>query len=154
MKLTEKLTNYIQHTFSGDLRQEIILKILEMDGTLPDFKTKIDMAKWVSTVTSNMRRNQQFIEGNRYYLLQEHAPEAEEWNYVPSTNDPMEDYIVHEELTERFDKLSTLLRDTLEEYYIEGKTMKEIAERTGDSEMAVRLRLFRARNIVKGEDDG
>jgi DNA-directed RNA polymerase specialized sigma24 family protein len=66
-------------------------------------------------------------------------------------SDPLEDLIALEALGERFHNLSPLLRETLEQHYVEGRTIEEIAERQGVERNAIDARLHKARNLLKGD---
>ena len=64
--------------------------------------------------------------------------------------DPM-DVLMAEQRLHKLDDLTPQLLETLELYYIDGLSIKEIAAKEGASESAVKVRLHRAREIVKGE---
>ncbi|MEE8112996.1 MAG: hypothetical protein V3T23_01440, partial [Nitrososphaerales archaeon] len=75
MQLSTGLTNVIEKRFSGDFKQDLIIKILELEGDLPMFITADDMHKWLSSIAINMSRNTHFQVNNQARIMEECADE-------------------------------------------------------------------------------
>jgi DNA-directed RNA polymerase specialized sigma24 family protein len=155
MQLTDTIIEYIEGRLAEEFKQDIYIKILEMEGELPEFESPTDMGKWMTRLVQNHYGNVKFMEDNRARLMEENDDLIRSlYGYNEENCDPLDELLALEEMEERINSLSPLLRDTFEAYYVEGRTPEEIAELTGDGIEAVRKRITRARDKVKGDNDG
>jgi len=134
-----------QGQWDDDIRQELYVKMLEMD----DF----DITKrWCITTYNNIRMNTSRNEANRARLREDNYDEIVKNLGLDGveagpegTTDAESSILIH------FNSLSALLRETLIEHYIEGRAPEEMALAHGENVEAVRKRITRARNLLIGD---
>jgi RNA polymerase sigma factor (sigma-70 family) len=126
-----------------DIAMEAYLKLLETNA---EVKHPFTLGY---TIAQNLAKNHIRDEQHRREALRDNAGEVRKLQ-TGGGDDPA-DIIEAEDSMRRLDSLTPILRDTVEKYYIEGLSIKEISATDGASESAVKVRLHRAREIVKGE---
>jgi len=133
-----------------DVKQDFYIKWMEMEPL--DFPTPGQLRAYVFLTMRHMAGNHLHKERNRKRLESDHYEDIVRGlglNYSP--DDPAHLEEARGLILTKLDSLSPLLRMTLEMYYLDGRTPREIAEAfEGDTEEAVRKRITRARNITKG----
>lgn len=65
--------------------------------------------------------------------------------------DPLDILIAEEGIVIKLLSMSAVLRDTLTKYYVEGRSPEAIAKMDNENVEAVRKRITRARNLLKGD---
>lgn len=126
-----------------DIAMEAYLKLLETDA---EVKHPFTLGY---TIAQNLAKNHIRDEQHRREALRDNAVEVRKLQ-AGGGEDPAA-IVEAEERMERLDSLTPILRSTVEDYYVEGLSIKEIAAKEGANESAVKVRLHRAREIVKGE---
>lgn len=135
-------------SWAEDIAQDTIVKLLEMEaeGNLKE-KELFGLCKLIATRRSiNHCRD----ENRRREIQQEHG-EAINRNLDGSREtlsaDPLE-VMAYEEMRSRLDELSPKLYNTVQAHYIDGLSVREIAEEQEVTEDVIYKRLQRARDMV------
>lgn len=133
-----------------DIIQDTAIELLEEDKapTNPD-----RVKEYVFSALTNNAKDYMKKQDRRAELLRDNQ-DAVLVGFPQEHNDSPEAIVeAEEEISIKLKELSPILRATLEEHYIEGKTPEEIAKDSGDGVEAVRKRITRARNILRGNDN-
>jgi DNA-directed RNA polymerase specialized sigma24 family protein len=90
---------------------------------------------------------------NRAVALRDHAEQVQDGLgfYYSEGHRPDQELDMEESVTARMDALSPLVRRTLVRHYADGVSVEDIAGEEGVDVEAVRKRLTRGRNMLKGE---
>ena len=135
--------------FDDDIKQEFFVKILEEEQVV--FDNASHMKGYVIQRLHNLQSNAHRVESRRKEIEYEAQDDiVRTLGLNTSAADPQAILQAMEELEERVSGLSWLLQGTLTDYYVNGMTPEEIATRDGENVEAVRKRLTRGRNELKG----
>ena len=150
MELTIEQINYVysRKDWSNDTKQDVLLKALEYTGinigTLMS-SLREEFVPWITRVGQTIQIDATDKVRRRAELQEENAQSMEGLHSDSDTNDPLQ-HLEAEEMVDRINDLSPLLRDTLGQY-IEGYTGKEIAADQGVEPNVIRRRI----NKIKEE---
>lgn len=150
MELTIEQINYVysRKDWSNDTKQDVLLKALEYTGinigTLMS-SLREEFVPWITRVGQTIQIDATDKVRRRAELQEENAQSMEGLHSDSDTNDPLQ-HLEAEEMVDRINDLSPLLRDTLGQY-IDGYTGKEIAEDQGVEPNVIRRRI----NKIKEE---
>ena len=137
-------------SWAESLAHDSIVELLEYEGTGNVFKLG-------ATICERRCRDFKRDEINRREIESEHGKSINKTLTGQSAEmlaaDPL-DTLLKDEMALRFDNLSPMLKQTLEQYYMEGKTAEELAVIQLTSVATIYKRLQRARDIIKDEDEG
>ena len=139
MELSNGIINVIEKRFTGDFKQNLYMKLLELEGDLPMFITADDMNKWLSKVANNEFRNTRWQENNQARIMEDNADEIRQtFGYDDVADDPM-DILIAEEMQDTMEaSLSDRERDIYERCLEDGMSYKQCAEQLGITEVTVR----------------
>ena len=147
MEIPQDLLQYCEscYKWDDDRRQEVYVKILELeDGT------EINKG-WCVEVYQNLASNTRRDEENRTQLRADNYDAiVRNLGLAGQADDPSGILESDDEILTKLDSLSAVLRDTLIEYYVEGRSPEDVAEANNENVEAVRKRITRARNQLKG----
>ena len=118
---------------ADDVFQEVFLRYVRR---APDFTEEEHRKAWLLRVTANCCKKLRGSFWNKHTVSLSEA--------IPAQNEG------EGELLELLDALPEKYRSVLHLYYYEGYSTPEIAELVGKSESAVRMRLMRARRLLRG----
>lgn len=136
--------------FDVDIKHDFFVKYL-VDEEI-EFKNEEHMRGYVITALHNMTTNSVRVSARRKEIeLERHDDIVRVFNMDEHTSDPADIHEALDNIDEKVSSLTPLVHDTLEDYYVKGMTPEEIAERDGDKVEAVRKRITRGRNTLKGE---
>ena len=150
MELTIEQINYVysRKDWSNDTKQDVLLKALEYHGsnigTLMS-SLREEFVPWITRVGQTIQIDATDKVRRRAELQEENSQSMEGLHSDSDTNDPLQ-HLEAEEMVDRINDLSPLLRDTLGQY-IDGYTGKEIAEDQGVEPNVIRRRI----NKIKEE---
>jgi len=106
---------------------------------------------YILSVLMNIRSNKLMKERRRQQLDKSEAERIKQnLGYRESNADPLQVLSADESLSGRLNDMSPLLRETLLAFIQDGLSPEDIAKRDGDDVEAVRKRITRARNQLKG----
>lgn len=148
MDIPQDILDYCEscYKWDEDMRQEVYLKILELPPG-----TEINKG-WCVAVYNNLNASDKRMEHRHKELERENADAIRAVFYEDNqAADPADVIEASEALSSRFADLSPLVRRTLEQYYVEGLTVEDIAALEWVDEEAIRKRITRGRNLLKGE---
>lgn len=149
MKLTTDLLDYCEGSlkWDEDLRQEVYVKILEApDGTVIN-------KGWLVRVYENLRTDKHRQDNNQLRLREENYDAIVQNLALTSPgDDPVDILTASEEIQERLDGLSPLLKTTLEAVVIEGMTPEDVAEEMDTTPNVIYKRIHDARHTLKGNN--
>jgi DNA-directed RNA polymerase specialized sigma24 family protein len=150
MDITKDILEYCEkQNWDEDLRQEVYVKLLEQEEEVLFPRT------FIQTTYKNIWQNHRRIEERRVELVRENEEEIRNNFGLPKegkAHDPLDVLIGMEEVSERLDNLSPLLRDTVERVYLDGKTPEEVAKEDVEEVAAVYKRISRAKKLLQGEE--
>lgn len=130
-----------------DISQEAIIKLLDKDLSDEDDAFKLG-AKIVADLCKDLRR----IESNRREIESEYGASINRTLTGQSAEllaaDPL-DLLIADEVKDRLEELSPLLRATLELHHMDGLSVSAIAEMQGKSEVAIYKRLEAAKAYLE-----
>lgn len=136
-----------------DVKQDFYVKWLEMDAL--EFPTDGQLKAYIFKALKNDNLNKYFQEQNRARLREEnHEQIIANLGMNDFPDDPADIAADREDILIKLNGLSAALRDTLIQYYIEGRTPEEIAATNYENVEAVRKRITRARNQLQEIDNG
>ncbi len=140
----EQAYEYIQSRsdWTEDEQQDLLVKLLEWDKEEKELSKAFIQQCYTFSKIDEVRKARRRAE-----LNETHGG----WETDEFHPDPLDQLIHEEEVGARMDSLSPLLMDTLVDYYIHGRTPEEIADEQGENVWAIRKRIERARNTMKGE---
>ena len=150
MELTIEQINYVysRKDWSNDTKQDVLLKALEYTGinigTLMS-SLREEFVPWITRVGQTIQIDATDKVRRRAELQEENTQSMEGLHSDSDTNDPLQ-HLEAEEMVDRINDLSPLLRDTLGQY-IDGYTGKEIAADQGVEPNVIRRRI----NKIKEE---
>ena len=150
MELTIEQINYVysRKDWSNDTKQDVLLKALEYTGinigTLMS-SLREEFVPWITRVGQTIQIDATDKVRRRAELQEENTQSMGVLHSDSDTNDPLQ-HLEAEEMVDRINDLSPLLRDTLGQY-IDGYTGKEIAEDQGVEPNVIRRRI----NKIKEE---
>ncbi len=150
MEITQALIEAVEARFTGDFKQDLYVKLLELEGELPQFETIIDLHKWLSSLAMNQYGNNAWKDHNRDRLMEENDSDIRNlYGYDDAVADPL-DIVLAAELEEEI--LSGLSDLELDIYgrYNKGQGYQEIAWDLKMKEAAVRKHMSR----IKGKFNG
>lgn len=147
MELTPEVIKYVEKLrMDDDMKQELYLHLLEYE-----VEVETGFPKYVYEVHKNLRNNTRWKEGNRRRLEQENEDIIRDTFYADNqAADPAEILEMEEDMQTRLGGLSDLLQERMEQHYVDGLTINEMAELSGDSPDAIYKQLQRGRDILKG----
>lgn len=153
MEITQDLLETINSMrFPDDLKQDLCVYLLERDEPLPEFANRWQLREYISVSLLHRRQNDDRKEMNRRRLLDENAEQVvQNLSLGRAENDPVEILSGQEDILIKLDSLSPLLRDTMIQHYVEGRSPEDIASIGNENVEAVRKRITRARNTLKGD---
>jgi RNA polymerase sigma factor (sigma-70 family) len=136
-------------SWAEDIAQDVLVKLFEKESTLGDEDNIFGLVPlMVVRRCLNFKRD----EGRRREIEQEHG-DAINRNLDGSREalsaDPLE-VMAYEEMRSRLDELSPKLYNTVQAHYINGLSVREIAEEQEVTEDVIYKRLQRARDMVSG----
>ena len=154
MELTaERIEALDKLSWPDDLKQDFAVKVLE--GTLDAEPNNLtEFKRWANKCLLHMHMNETRKETNRKRLESENADSIAKELFDRQLHlgeDPSDVLEMEDSIGTLLDSLSALNRATLIEYYVEGRTPEDIAAANGENVEAVRKRITRARNQLKGE---
>ena len=150
MELTIEQINYVysRKDWSNDTKQDVLLKALEYTGvnigTLMS-SLREEFVPWITRVGQTIQIDATDKVRRRAELQEENTQSMGVLHSDSDTNDPLQ-HLEAEEMVDRINDLSPLLRETLGQY-IDGYTGKEIAEDQGVEPNVIRRRI----NKIKEE---
>ena len=150
MELTIEQINYVysRKDWSNDTKQDVLLKALEYTGvnigTLMS-SLREEFVPWITRVGQTIQIDATDKVRRRAELQEENSQSMEVLHSDSDTNDPLQ-HLEAEEMVDRINDLSPLLRETLGQY-IDGYTGKEIAADQGVEPNVIRRRI----NKIKEE---
>ena len=150
MELTIEQINYVysRKDWSNDTKQDVLLKALEYTGinigTLMS-SLREEFVPWITRVGQTIQIDATDKVRRRAELQEENTQSMGVLHSDSDTNDPLQ-HLEAEEMVDRINDLSPLLRDTLGQY-IDGYTGKEIAADQGVEPNVIRRRI----NKIKEE---
>jgi DNA-directed RNA polymerase specialized sigma24 family protein len=153
-ELTQEVIDVVEAAnWPEDVRQDFYVKWLENEEE-PTFTSVNQIKAYCGSFLNYMKSNADRVDRNRARLLQENAVHLEADLHVRQDvgADPMDLMIAEESIGIKLDSLSAVLKDTLTKHYVEGRSPEDIAEANDENVEAVRKRITRARNILKGEE--
>ncbi len=127
----------LNSTESKDILQETFLKLYKNIEDLPN--DDIQIKKWLMRVASNHSKN--YLKS--FWHVRTKTLSNEELNHITSKNE--------EDIFDILQKMNKKYRKLLYLHYYEGFDIKEIASILNLSESAVKMRLSRARVVIKKE---
>jgi len=148
MELTQEIIDYCEkrYKWDDDARQELYIKILEA----PD-DTVINKG-WCQKVHNNMVNGDRRGEQRRAELrVDNYDTILNNLGLDGHEDDPAEITEGEQHILKQYNGMSPLLQETLIQYYVEGRTPEDIAGENWEDPGAVRKRITRARNQLKGE---
>ena len=151
MELTIEQINYVysRKDWSNDTKQDVLLKALEYEGAahIDQIMSSLreEFVPWITRVGQRIQIDATDKARRRAELQEENAQSMEGLHSDSDINDPLQ-HLEAEEMVDRINDLSPLLRDTLGQY-IDGYTGKEIAEDQGVEPNVIRRRI----NKIKEE---
>ena len=141
---------YIESCYSWDedLKQDLIVKILELPE---DYEIN---KGWCVRAYNNMLQNRARDNARRRELLQ-HNEDTVRGNFYDDNQaaDPSEVLSAIEEMDDRMDQLSPLVKKTMIMHYVDGLTVEDIAGKEWVEPKAIYERLRVGRNTLKGESN-
>ena len=146
MELRQDIIDYCERQWSwdDDVRQDLYVKILEIEEPI-----EINYG-WCVEVYNNMVKNNIRDEQNRARLREDNYDEiVKNLGLLNEPDDPQYEAEVDEDIVIKLNGLSAALRDTLIQYYVEGRSPEAIAALGNENVEAVRKRITRARNQLK-----
>lgn len=126
-----------------DLAQDALIVLLEKEPKDTEEATRLGLAILTRDGVDHIRK-----EVRRREIEQDAGDVINRNLGAEFTGDDPEQVAMAEERVERVDELTPLLRNTLEAYYIDGKTYEELAAIEGCTEAVIRKRIQRARDIL------
>ena len=150
MELTIEQINYVysRKDWSNDTKQDVLLKALEYTGanigTLMS-SLREEFVPWITRVGQTIQIDATDKVRRRAELQEENTQSMGVLHSDSDTNDPLQ-HLEAEEMVDRINDLSPLLRDTLGQY-IDGYTGTEIAADQGVEPNVIRRRI----NKIKEE---
>lgn len=152
MRITNRILAHMVSEFSGDLLQDLTLKLLELPGDAPEFETQLDLEKWVAKIAGNLYKNDKWKEDNRARILEANEEDIRDvYDYNSSAADPL-DMIVAEELeNELLGNLSDLEKEIYTLVLGQGVPYKAVALKLHMSEAAVRKHVSRIKAKFNGK---
>ncbi len=148
MDLPKEIVDYCESCFKwdDDIRQEVYLEILALAP-----HAEINKA-WCVAVYNAKMHNVRRDEGNRARLREDnHDLIVNNLGLAATADDPADLSAAEELILIKVLSLSAALRNTLIQYYVEGRSPETIAKMGNENVEAVRKRITRARNLLKGE---
>lgn len=148
MEIPQDILTYCEscYKWDDDVRQEVYMKIMSMPED-----AEINKA-WCLRVYANLFMDIRKVEGNRTRLREDNYDLIVRNLGLEGTDDDPHDIAAADQLIlKHLKSLSALLRYTLVQYYVEGRSPEDIAEADNENVEAVRKRITRARNLLKGE---
>ena len=135
-------------SYAEDIAQDAIVRLLERGIVDPEEQHRLGYVTVTFLAKNFMRdeRNRRSIENTQGVAINRELDGSREYMLV----NPF-DVMTYEEMRDRLDNLSPLLRETVGAHYIDGKTVDQIAADEGVSEDRIYKRLQRARDEVIGE---
>lgn len=151
MELTQDVVSIVNRAnVPEDAKQEFYLKWLESEDKT--FPTVGQLRAYIFNTLKHTSGNLRFTEINRRRIEQEnHEAIISGLGLDESPDNPAEEVEMQDAILTKLDSLSAVLRETLVQYYVEGRAPEDIAEANGENVEAVRKRITRARNQLKGE---
>ena len=146
MEIPQDILKYCEscYKWTDDGRQEVYMAILELEDDIEINKG------WCQKVYQNLHHNERRNEQNRVRLRQDNYDEIiKNLGLLNEPDDPQYEAEVEEDIVIKLNGLSAVLRDTLIQYYVEGRSPEAIAALGNENVEAVRKRITRARNQLK-----
>lgn len=136
-------------SYAEDIAMDAIVRMLERGIEDPEEQYKLGITTVTFLAKNFMRdeRNRRDIENKEGVAINRELDGSREYLLV----NPF-DVMTYEEMRDRLDDLSPLLRETVVAHYIDGKTVDQIAADEGVSEDRIYKRLQRARDEVIGDN--
>lgn len=140
--------------YAEDVKQEFYLWHLE-NGANDIYRNKSEeeIKAYILRVLMSIRNSQHQKDKRRLELDHEQKSRIMDnigFSANQSHHCPADEVLAEQEYEQRLQELSPLLRETLEAYTTEGLSYSEIAEREGDKIEAVRKRVVRAQQQLRG----
>jgi len=151
-ELTQQIMDVVDSTkWPDDMKQDFYVRWLENEEG-PTFENVYQIKSYCNQYLHNLKRNDNRLTRNRVRLeLENHEQIVRNLALDDHPDDPAEIVEAEEQILINLLSLSAVLKDTLIQYYIEGCTPEEIAKTNGENVEAVRKRITRARNLLKGQ---
>ena len=152
-ELTQQVIDAVEGLrFPEDIKQEFYLRWLESPEPEAPFTSVHHITGFCTSYMNNMLKNQRKVDTNRKRIERENSDAIKAVFYEDNqAADPAEIVEAQATMSARLDQLSPLVRRTLEQYYVEGLTVEDIAALEWVDEEAIRKRITRGRNLLKGE---
>ena len=150
-EITEQVMGIVEKTkWPEDVKQDFYLHWLESDEELPELVNEHQTRAYINTYLNNMNKNTKKVESNRARLrFENHDEIIKNLGLLNEPDDPQYEAEVDEDIVIKLNGLSAVLRDTLIQYYVEGRSPEAIAALGNENVEAVRKRITRARNQLK-----
>lgn len=149
----EQLQVIIDLNLDDDLRQDLVLAWLESEEPPYKFTSVHHIRAFVAGYYRNLKRARYQKEYNRLRLLLENEEDVRDMCMSADGEDPMDILIAEEEMRERYEGLSPLLKTTLDATVHEGMIPEEIAEAHGVSADVIYKRIERIKLSLKGNNN-
>ena len=152
MNITEQVLDYIESEFTGDLRQDLYVKILELPGDIPTFEAPLDLEKWVSKIAGNLYKNDRWTENNRARILENNEEDIRDvYDYNSTADDPLDIVLADELRGQIMAGLSDLECDIFQRIMGRNENYKEVATALSMTEEAVRKHMSRIKRKFNGK---
>lgn len=149
-EIAPRLTNYlaangVAYASACDIVQETFLRIWKMRETLID---EVDQVSGLAyTIARNLRTDQ--FRKTRREVLQDEIKDEDAGSVDPAAL-PSDGAYLRARLTEALAQLPPLLREAYTLFQVQELSIREIARRTNAGESAVKVRIFRAKEKLRG----
>lgn len=139
---TEQIAYLYDQPWDDDVRQDVIVKMLEYEGEVEHFMT------WASTVYRNELDSQRTKAARRIELAMERVNDLHQLHGQDDVDDPIQ-YVEMELMYQRVDDLSPLLAQTMELLLVEGLNPQEVADKLGLEPNTVYQRIWQAKKEIQ-----
>jgi len=153
-EVTQQLIDVVEKCkWPEDTKQDFYVMWLELpEEEAPDFENSRAMRSYANHYMYNIRRNETAKTSRQASLRTENAEAIMRGMALDGQGeDPAEILEGEQHILKQYNDMSPLLQETLIQYYVEGRTPEDIAGENWEEPGAVRKRITRARNQLKGE---
>lgn len=142
MNITTIITEAIESRFTGDFKQDLYIRILDLSEETT-FESTEDLGKWLSKLAINQYGNDRWKESNRTRLMEENDTEIRNlYGYNDTVDDPLDIILANEFEDKVLKSLSSLEKD-IYGLYQQGESYLMISEALKMSQVAIRKHVSR-----------